>query len=47
MINGIYSQEADVYLDPWRPVKNAIMTPTENDKAYAITREGVIEISIN
>ncbi|MBF4466576.1 ligase-associated DNA damage response endonuclease PdeM [Flavobacterium sp. LC2016-12] len=23
------------------------MTPTENDKAYAITKEGVIEISIN
>lgn len=26
---------------------NSYMTPTENDKAYAITREGVIEISIN
>ena len=26
---------------------NAYMTPTENDKAYAITKEGVIEISIN
>jgi DNA ligase-associated metallophosphoesterase len=26
---------------------NAYMTPTENDKAYAITREGVIEISMN
>jgi uncharacterized protein len=26
---------------------NSYMTPTENDKAYAITREGVIEIPIN
>ncbi len=26
---------------------NSYMTPTENDKAYAITKEGVIEISIN
>lgn len=25
----------------------AYMTPTENDKAYAITKEGVMEISIN
>lgn len=24
--NGIYCAEADVYLDPWRPVKNAIIT---------------------
>ena len=23
---GIYCQQADVYLDPWRPVKNAIIT---------------------
>ncbi|KQW98478.1 metallophosphoesterase [Flavobacterium sp. Root420] len=26
---------------------NSYMTPTEHDKAYAITKEGVIEISIN
>lgn len=26
---------------------SSYMTPTENDKAYAITKEGVIEISIN
>jgi len=24
--NGIYCEQADVYLDPWKPVKNAIIT---------------------
>ncbi|WP_343586390.1 ligase-associated DNA damage response exonuclease [Flavobacterium sp.] len=30
---GIYCQEADVYLDPWRPVKNAIITHGHSDHA--------------
>ena len=28
---GIYCQQADVYLDPWRPVKNAIITHGHSD----------------
>ncbi|WP_286967581.1 ligase-associated DNA damage response exonuclease [Flavobacterium sp. UBA4854] len=30
---GIYCQQADVYLDPWRPVKNAIITHGHSDHA--------------
>ncbi|UWY27319.1 ligase-associated DNA damage response exonuclease [Flavobacterium sp. TR2] len=30
---GIYCQRADVYLDPWRPVKNAIITHGHSDHA--------------
>lgn len=29
--NGIYCARADVYLDPWRPVKNAIITHGHSD----------------
>ena len=31
--NGIYCQQADVYLDPWKPVKNAIITHGHSDHA--------------
>jgi putative mRNA 3-end processing factor len=31
--NGIYCQQADVYLDPWRPVTNAIITHGHADHA--------------
>lgn len=31
--NGIYCQQADVYLDPWRKVKNAIITHGHSDHA--------------
>ncbi|MES2543928.1 MAG: ligase-associated DNA damage response exonuclease [Bacteroidota bacterium] len=31
--NGIYCQQADVYLDPWRPVNNAIITHGHSDHA--------------
>jgi putative mRNA 3-end processing factor len=30
---GIYCPEADVYIDPWRPVKNAIITHAHSDHA--------------
>ncbi len=30
---GIYCKQADVYLDPWRPVKNAIITHGHSDHA--------------
>lgn len=30
---GIYCQQADVYLDPWRPVTNAIITHGHSDHA--------------
>lgn len=30
---GIYCPQADVYIDPWRPVKNAIITHAHSDHA--------------
>ncbi|MFN4083683.1 MAG: ligase-associated DNA damage response exonuclease [Bacteroidia bacterium] len=30
---GIYCQQADIYIDPWRPVKNAIITHAHSDHA--------------
>lgn len=31
--NGIYCRQADVYIDPWRPVKKAIITHAHSDHA--------------
>lgn len=31
--NGIYCPQADVYIDPWKPVKNAIITHSHSDHA--------------
>jgi putative mRNA 3-end processing factor len=32
---GIYCEAADVYIDPWKPVKNAIITHAHSDHARA------------
>jgi len=32
---GIYCQQADVYLDPWKPVRRAIISHGHSDHAYA------------
>ncbi len=32
---GIYCKQADIYIDPWRPVKTAIITHAHSDHAYA------------
>lgn len=33
--SGIYCQQADLYIDPWRPVKSAIITHAHSDHARA------------
>lgn len=32
-VNGIYCTQADVYIDPWRPVDNAVITHAHSDHA--------------
>ena len=29
--NGIYCEQADVYIDPWKPVKKALITHAHAD----------------
>ena len=31
--NGIYCERADVYIDPWKPVKKALITHGHSDHA--------------
>ena len=52
--NGIYCAQADVYIDPWKPVEKAIITHAHSDharwgmKSYLAHKDAVacIEVSV-
>lgn len=43
--NGLYCAQADVYIDPWKPVKNALITHGHADHARAGSRKYMATLS--